>query len=103
MNTSARMIVQIPVLALAGMLFAAPVLAQKDDLPAQTEEGLVRQESKRLDVVYWRPGATRPPSSASSRNASCATPTSCSPAGRAFIARAANAIPTFTAFRTAST
>jgi Protein of unknown function (DUF3313) len=58
MNTSARMIVQAPAVALAAMLFGAPVLAQKDDLPAQTEEGLVRQESKRLDVVYWRPGAT---------------------------------------------
>jgi uncharacterized protein DUF3313 len=60
MNTSARMIVQVPALALAVMLFGAPALAQRDreGFPEQTEEGLVRQESKRLDVVYWRPGAT---------------------------------------------
>jgi hypothetical protein len=48
-------------LALAiGWAWQAPLLAQAD-LPATTEDGLTKLESKRVDVLYWRPGASLAP------------------------------------------
>jgi hypothetical protein len=42
---------------LAALAFGAPAIFA-DDLPATTPEGLELVQSERLDVVYWRPGAT---------------------------------------------
>ena len=48
-------------LALAiGWVWQAPIFAQAD-LPATTEDGLTKLESKRIDVLYWRPGASLAP------------------------------------------
>ena len=48
-------------LALAiGWLWQAPIFAQTD-LPATTEDGLTKLDSKRVDVLYWRPGASLAP------------------------------------------
>lgn len=48
------------ILALAAALtlsFAGAAMA-KDDLPDRTEDGLMRIDSKKVDAVYWREGAT---------------------------------------------
>ena len=59
MKHRVRMIAKVTTLTLLATLLGAPVLAQKKDLPKETEEGLVLiEDTKRLDVVYWRPGAT---------------------------------------------
>lgn len=39
---------------------AATAIA-KDDLPDRTEDGLMRIDSKKVDAVYWREGATLTP------------------------------------------
>jgi uncharacterized protein DUF3313 len=60
MKKNARRTMQIAAVALAAVIVSAPALAQRNkDLPKETEEGLVLLEgTKRVDVVYWRPGAS---------------------------------------------
>jgi hypothetical protein len=51
---------KIALVILAGMV-AGQALAQKKDLPQTTEDGLTLVESKRVDVLYWRDGASLAP------------------------------------------
>jgi len=45
---------------LAWYMAGTPALAQ-DDLPDTTDDGLERVESKQIDALYWRPGASLAP------------------------------------------
>jgi hypothetical protein len=51
---------KIGLLLLAGVL-SSQALAQRKELPQTTEDGLTLVESKRIDVLYWREGATLAP------------------------------------------
>jgi hypothetical protein len=51
---------KIGLLLLAGVL-SSQALAQRKDLPQTTEDGLTLVDSKRIDVLYWREGATLAP------------------------------------------
>lgn len=47
----------ILVTGLAGLLLSGTLLA-KDDFPQTTDDGLTRIDAKKVDVVYWKDGAT---------------------------------------------
>jgi hypothetical protein len=57
MKRAARYSVESVLCLLAMGLWAGQTLAQ-DSLPQRTEDGLERVQSERMDVVYWRPGAS---------------------------------------------
>lgn len=52
---------KIAVLLLAGMVAGQALAQRNQDLPQTTEDGLTRVETKRIDVLYWRDGATLAP------------------------------------------